>query len=344
MTTATAHPLPRPRRLHPPGLQPARRPPHQAGHQPQGLAHPRGARPHVRRAPPHAGQPAHRRRPALPRRPAGRDPVGPQPAGRRHRHAAGRPARRGVRRRRAGRRRQAGDPAGLPGGVGVGGRPVLRRPRRPTPPTPTSPPPPPASPSSASPRADAASYRLGGRPSRRRAASGPPWPGTGPGGGDRCTGGPRSTSGWCRAGRGGWSSATSGRSAGWPCPHGARRAASRAGWPRPSRAGRPRRASGRCRRDRRRRDPLDDLGQRDPLAEHERPALAEHDDGDAGVVEPAQLAVAVQALEVLAGPVQQRRDAGERDAVRRLRGAARSGAAAAGRRRAARRRAGARGT
>ena len=35
-----------------------------------------------------------------------------------------------VRRRRAGRRRQGADHPGLPEGLGVGGRPVLRRPRQ----------------------------------------------------------------------------------------------------------------------------------------------------------------------------------------------------------------------
>ncbi len=50
-------------------------------------------------------------------------------------------------------------------------------------------------------------------------------------------------------------------------------------------------------------------------AEDERPAYAEDDDGDACVVEPAQLAVAVESLEIVAVSVEEHGDAAERHPV-----------------------------
>ena len=304
-TTAAARYLV-PDTLHPPGLQPARRPPHQAGHQRHGLAHPRGARPDVRRAALDAGQPAHRRR---------RSATSCAPRGEtqwvRNLRAAGSGT------LRVGRRVETFDAVEL---ADADKPPILRaylkawawevgrffdglaadspdaddrrrRPRLPAPPRPQPP------------------HRRAGRdPSGVTPTSAAGEPGLARA--DRCSGARRSTSGWCPAGRGGWSSATSARCAGsavsargTPC--------SQSRWlappitimsPSPGSqhdvvgvgAGR---------------DPLADLGQRDPLAEHERPALAEHDDGDARVVEPAQLAVAVQPLEVVAGAVEQGRHA-----------------------------------
>ena len=62
--------------------------------------------------------------------------------------------------------------------------------------------------------------------------------------------------------------------------------------------------------------PADRVGrQRLALPEHERPALAEHDDGDQRVVEPAHLAVGVQPLEVLAVAIEQCPDPAELDAI-----------------------------
>ena len=61
-----------------------------------------------------------------------------------------------------------------------------------------------------------------------------------------------------------------------------------------------------------RRDPLDRHSALETRAQHERPARAEHDDRDDGVVEPAQLAIAVQTLEVVTVAIQDRRHPRER--------------------------------
>ena len=63
---------------------------------------------------------------------------------------------------------------------------------------------------------------------------------------------------------------------------------------------------------------LDRYATFEPGAQHERATGAEHDDRDQRVVQPAQLAVAVEALEVLPVAVEDRRNARELDAEPRL--------------------------
>ena len=88
-----------PRLVHRTRLQPDRRRPHPARHQRAGLARARGPRAQLRPAAAHAGEPAHVRGRALPRRPARRDPVGAQPAGQRRGPPARGPAQRALHRR-----------------------------------------------------------------------------------------------------------------------------------------------------------------------------------------------------------------------------------------------------
>ena len=98
-------PLHRAGLVHPPRVQPDRRPLHAMGHQPVGIPGARGPRPHLRRDPHDAGQCPDHRRTALPRCTSRDHPVGPQRPCRRRLRPPGRSS--GRARRGRGDRRQS---------------------------------------------------------------------------------------------------------------------------------------------------------------------------------------------------------------------------------------------